>query len=576
MVVKKLLLFMLLCFAALQAQANISLKSSVNKQTLHISDTLLYTLRITSDKKQNIPAPAAPEVEGLRLINQSSSTESRVSIVNMKYEQSMVYNYLFYYKPTRTGRITIPQSKIKINNSVYQSQAITIQVIAGTKSNPYSDPYDAFDPFQDEAIPEGESFVVAIPEAKSVFKGEPVVVGYYLYTTQEVRSLNLTEEKDFEGYGKSLYEQPQNLDFERSTYQQKSYKRSLLKKMVIYPHLAKEIQLPQLIGSIRHLRYGYQNIGFRSLPAYVQVKELPPGAPKGYSGAIGDFAFSQKLSGQSLKLGEALVFTIQISGKGNFNQFTAPKYQSTPSLQISTPKIKDQLTSGIKGLRLLQYTIIPKAKGEIKLPVFTIYWLDSATGKYMSYSSKELVINVKPGSVNPGSQAPKALDALQMLGLSGKTSYQNQGTPYLKWWFWSMLCIIILSLIPSLYVYETRKQRAKNPKIWQNKQLQITLKQELERARQAAHKKDVQFFQISQNALQNYLSIKYDLPAHLCQADIIEALSQNDVQAEVLALISSFLIKIQEARFAPTSLIEDPFEHLLQIFVQIVGALEKG
>jgi len=574
--VKKLLpcLILLLCLSVLQA--NVSVKSSVNKHTLYLSDTLVHTVRITTDSSQNIPAPAAPEADGLRLINQSSSTESRISIVNMRYERSVVYNYLFYYKPTRTGRITIPQTKVTVKNSVYYSQAITVEVLAGGSSSPSADPYDPFDMYEDTPAPEGESFVLAIPEAKSVFVGEPVIVTYYLYTTQEVRSLNLTEEKDFEGYGKSLFEQPQNLDFERTSYRQKSFKRSLLKKMVLYPHLAKQIQVPQLVGSIRYLRYGFQNRGFRSEPAFIQIKELPSGAPKGYSGAIGVFNLSQRLSEQSLKLGEAVVLTIQINGKGNFNQFTAPKYPSTPAYQVSTPKIKDQLTSGIQGVRLLQYTIIPKVKGEIKLPAFKFSWLDSQTGRYMSFSTKEQTLNVKPGSFATGSQATKTLKELQMLGLSGKTNYQNQGTIYLKWWFWSILALIVLSLIPSLYLYDKRRQRALDPKKWQHKQLRHTLKHELHRAKQAAQNKDPEFFHIAQNAIQNYLNTKYDLSAHLCQAELMEALAQHGVDAELIALISSFFNQIHAARYAPTTQAQDHFQQLAVTFEQIVTDLEQA
>lgn len=578
MVVKKLLplLILMLCLSALQAQPNVSVKSSVNKHTLYLSDTLVHTVRITTDSNYNIPAPAAPVVNGLRLINQSSSTESRMSIVNMKYERSIVYNYLFYYKPTRTGRITIPQTKVTVKNTVYYSQSITVEVVAGGGSSPSTDPYDPFGMYEDTPMPEGESFVMPIPEAKSVFVGEPVIVAYYLYTTQEVRSLNLTEEKDFEGYGKSLYEQPQNLSFERVNYRQQSFKRSLLKKMVLYPHLAKQIQVPQLVGSIRYLRYGFQNRGFRSEPAYVQVKELPPGAPKGYTGAVGVFNLSQRLSDQTLKLGEAVVLTIQINGKGNFNQFTAPKYQSTPAFQVSTPKIKDQLTSGIKGVRLLQYTIIPKVKGDIKLPAFKFSWLDSKTGKYMSFSTKEQTLNVKPGSASPGSQPSKTLKELQMLGLSGKTSYQNQGSIYLSWWFWLILALILLSLIPSLYLHNQRRQKAKDPKKWQSKQLQLTLKQELHRAIQAAHDRDPEFYHIAQSAIQNYLNTKYDLPAHLCQAELMEALAQNGVDAELIALISSFFTQIQAARYAPATHEQDHFQQLAKTFEQIVTALEQA
>ena len=225
-------------------------------------------------------------------------------------------------------------------------------------------------------------------------------------------------------------------------------------------------------------------------------------------------------------------------------------------------------------MRLLQYTIIPKVKGEIKLPAFKFSWLDSQSGKYMSFSTKEQTLNVKPGSAIPGSHASKTLKELQMLGLSGKTSYQNQSSIYLRWWFWSILTLILLSLIPSLYLYDQRKQRAKNPKKWQNKQLQLTLRQELHKATKAAQERNPEFHHISQSAIQNYLNTKYDLPAHLCQTELLEALAQNGVDTELISKISSFFNQIQAARYAPATHEQDHFQQLAQTFEQIVTALE--
>ena len=569
---KKLLTVLLLLMGLTLLAAQVSVKSSVNKQTLYLSDTLLHTLRITTQTNQNIPAPPPPQVDGLRLINQSSSSESRVSIVNMQYERSYVVNYLSYYKPTRTGRITIPASKITVGNIVYQSQAITIEVKADAG---YSAPSDPFPPYDEPYQEVGESFVIPIAEKQSIYRGEPVIVAYYLYTTEDVRSLNLTEEKDFEGYGKALYEQPSSLDFERVSYQQKSYKRSLLKKMVLYPHLAKEIQAPQLIGSIRLMQYGYQNRGFRSKDAFIHVKELPAGAPKGYSGAVGNFNLSQRLSSQNIKMGEAAVFTIQINGFGNFNQFTAPKLESTPALQISAAKIKDQLTSSIKGVRLLQYTIIPKAKGEIKIPSFVFSWLDSNTGKYMSFRSQEQILSVKAGSTTSSNSINKGTNELQMQELSGNTEYKDHPGIQLDWWFWLLSSLMLFSLIPSLYLAHRKKQREKNPKKYLDKQLQAKLKIELQKATVAAQKKDAQFYQIAQNSLESYLCTKYELSAHLRLAEIIDQLKDQPLDSKLIEEISAFFSMVQAARFAPTSTEEDLYsEHLLS-FQRIVNLLEK-
>lgn len=546
------------------AQTRVSISSSVNKQTLFQSDLLIYNLRITAGGSVQPEEPAPPNVEGLRFHNQTSSRESRTSIVNGRLESSTSVTYSFYYYPTRSGKITIPAQSVRVARNVYRSDPITIEVKPDlappsrsapnqprTPSTPSFDPFAGFYP--DPAEREGESLIICLPESQSVYRSEPAIVSYYLYTTEDVRSLNLTEERDFEGYGKAVYEQPNNLDFERVDYQGRSFRRSLLKRLVLYPHSTGTLKAPELAGSVRLMTFMYQNRGLRSKPATITVRELPPGAPSGFGGAIGSFSISEKLSSQSVKLGEAVIYSVQISGQGNFNQFTAPVLASDARIQISSPQVQDQLNAGTKGIRVLQYTLIPRVRGDIRLPQLKFSWLDSATGKYMSFTAREAVLSVKGGSGNPaGTELDKMLDKLAVQPLIERESYPDFLPWHQSWWFWLTTGLILLSLPVSIVWSRRRKLHLTDPDTWRDRTALKLLDEHLAQAKASAASSSIDFYRIAATGLNSYLSSRYQLPSHLSSEDLINALADKGFTTELLDEIKTFLADVQAARFAPS------------------------
>lgn len=571
-----LAVFLLLMTAALCAQ--IRMQSSVNKTTLYQNEMVMFTLRISSNTNDKPSSIHAPSVEGLRFVNQSSSQQSRFSITNGRSERSYIYTYDFYYYPTRSGRITIPSQSVKLRGQTYTSSAIRIEVLPSTAPQPggYSyDPHDYY--FAEPEQEQGESLILCLPESQTVYRSEPAIVSYYIYTTEDVRSFNLSDEQDFEGYGKAIYKQPTNLVFERADYMGKSYKRSLLKRLVLYPHSTGLLRAPQMAGTIRKLSYTYENRYLKSNDATIQVRELPPGAPAGYGGAIGTFTISEKLSSDTIKQGEAALLTIQINGQGNFSQFSSPLIPNDDRIQVSSPQIKDQVNAGTTGTRTLQYTIVPKVKGDIRLPQFRFSWLDSASGKYLVFTGKEMILSVKAGSGQASSSnLEKMLDEYTMRPMLERESYASFGLWYHRWWFWGMIALMLLSLPASLVIARRRSVRIKNPQLWAQKQAAGRLETQLALAKSVAAKTPSDFYALAEGAILDYLRLKYNLPAHLAMEELLVLLPQEDFSSELLSGIRSFLSDTQVARYAITGAPQHSIDEAQKRFKRIVAALIKA
>ena len=573
----------------LDAQSKVSVSNSVNKQVLYQSDLLLYNLRVSASGSVQPEEPPAPNVSGLRFHTQTSSRESRANIVNGRLETSSSVTYSYYYYPTRSGKITIPAQSVRVGSSVYRTNPITVEVKPDISSppsrpspsrpqrpsSPSYDPFGSFLPPPPEA--EGESYIVCLPETQSVYRSEPAIVSYYLYTTEDVRSLNLTEERDFDGYGKAVFEQPGSLDFERVEYKGRSFRRSLLKRLVLYPHSTGTLKAPEMAGSIRLMTFMYQNRNLSSRPASITVRELPSGAPAGFGGAIGSFAITENYSSQSVRLGEAIVYTVQISGQGNFNQFTAPSMSSDARVQISSPQVRDQLNAGTKGTRILQYTIIPKVKGEIRLPLFKFSWLDSSSGKYLIFSGREAVLSVKPGtSTVTTPELDKMLDKLSMFSRIEREVYPPFRPWHLRWWFWLLAGLMLLSLPVSAVRAKRKQARFRDPVGWKNREAAARLRDSFNQAKSLAASSSKDFYQVAGNCLSAYLAERYDLTAHLGTGELATELASKGLSDDLISQIQQFLTDMQAALFAPSANSDNAIATDLQKLEKIVRALTEA
>ena len=152
--------------------------------------------------------------------------------------------------------------------------------------------------------------------------------------------------------------------------------------------------MPILTGQAQFL--GFLNKTISSKPCWINVKPLPSGAPAGFTGAVGNFTVSQSVSSTKLNLGDALTFTINISGRGNFSQFTAAPFPNVDKFQVSAPYIQDKLANVIEGTRFIHYTLLPRETGELTIPGYTFSWFDT-TSEFIKLSK------VHPGNKSSSS-----------------------------------------------------------------------------------------------------------------------------------------------------------------------------
>ncbi|HNX37207.1 MAG TPA: BatD family protein [Candidatus Cloacimonadota bacterium] len=557
------LILLLLSYCVLNAEVRVL--ASVSKLRIALDEQLTYTIRIVGDDAFRMDDPEAPRITGMAFRNMLSSSSSSISFSGGKRSREVTKEYQYVFLPSKPGVFNIPVQSVKVDGRLYSTKAFKIEVVSaqgGRAAIPTpAVPNNPFDPFSwdDEAFGGmdnralGDVALICIPGSRRVYKGEPVVISYYLYSTQAVGSFQLEAEDDFPGYGKSVYFQPNKLDYEKAQLKGKPYLRALIKQLVLLPNATGQIQVPQLSGSARVYDYGYQNRQLRSEPSFIQVLPLPAGkAPASFTGAIGNFNVTESLTPRIVKLGEAVTYRLTIEGRGNFNQFTAPELRKADGIQSSAPQITDNLNGGVDGKRTVFYTIIPEKEGNLVQPELEFSWFDSGSGTYKTFRSGKATITVKPGNVlSYFSDMLSGDDPRELRPLLPRQQYHNYTQyPATVWWW----LIIILTLVAggfSAFLAWESSLRTRDPQRYSLIMSQRILNRYFKEAQLASQSLSVDFYSLAEAGLMKFLAEKYKLSGRLSNPEKLEALANLSIPEEDIELLRSFIDKCQRARFMP-------------------------
>jgi len=534
--------------------------ASVNRNTLDMADRLEYSLQIKSESRIDISEPAPPQIENFSFVNMRSKTSSSTVIRNFKSQSEHIITYIYYYIPQGPGSSKIPAQDIRVGTKVYTTHEIELIVVdsgsgaRGQNAPGISPGFDFDDPDLAWSANRlaGETVILAYPPRQQVYRGQPAIISYYLYTDQMVRSFNLEDEQDFPGYGKSIYDQPNTLNYETVTYQGKRFQRALVKRLMLLPNATGEMQAPILSGRARIYEFGYLNQRVRSEAAWLEVLPLPQvNVPPSFTGAVGTFEVSDDLSADKVSLGEAITYSLRISGTGNFNQFTHPDMPVTQA-QMTAPMAIDRLNAGVEGSRTLHYTIIPSERGSFILPSLSFSWFDPSTGRYQTFHSQEREIEVKSANVisyfsglletgNPQSLRP----------MLSRNSYPQQSNFLRSFWYWLAVALIFASTGFSAYLAWLKHKARNNPEDYARIMADKALKKYLSEASEAVKSLSEDFYSLAENGLLKYLSDKYGISSRLSVAEKLDKLEDKNLAKTTLEETRAFIGICEEQRFSP-------------------------
>lgn len=425
--------YVLLTTYPLHAQQGVTLEAFVDSPTVSTDDQLVLTVRVSGANV--FTEPSIPSRGNFEVLSRGSS--SQVQMVNGKLSVSKEYTYVL--QPLKAGEFDIGPISVFVEGVEKQTAPIHVTVTDTEPSQPrknapnnHNFPPPGFqsafppvmggnpmmnapDPLQNGSGQYKDVFVTAEVDNKTPYKGEQVMYSFKLYTSKGVgeAKLDLPDFHDF--WSEDIQKENKyykELDGKR--YVVSEFKVALFPSksgsMVIAPatlhaQIEEAMNLPSAFNdpffSMRGGPLSYRPRVFKTPEITLDVKDLPSGAPAGFSGLVGQFSVQANLSKKDLSVGDSATLSIQISGSGNIKDAQIQPNFQIPGLKVYDDKPTQEIkktASGVSGTKTFKYALVPENPGKFTLPSLEISYFDPKKGSYETLTTPSYELSVVPGT----------------------------------------------------------------------------------------------------------------------------------------------------------------------------------
>lgn len=394
--IRKLLLAVFICTFALTAKA-VSFSATVNENEFAWNEVIELSLDIDGEKYQNLQMRF--NTDDYKMISQNTSNHIEITGGQVKKTKKLIFGLL----PKHPGDVVIAPISIDIDGENFTSEEIKVKVYGpdemGTKK---------------QNIKDSNRPIVALEVTKlNPYKHEQVLLKFKIYHRATIRGVNLPAMELDDFYKEALPDS-------------KSYSEVIngLEYVVdeidyiLFPLKAGKIVIPAVTieGSlVESPDYDPTDplsvfasafvvekpIMVRSNELVLNVRDLPAGAPAGFTGYVGDLSMNTNIDKNKLKEGESLTLTTRVYGNGNFsflNLDPVPK-SSRYSVFADKDQVSSEIDKMVKFSQLTQKTaIVPNKAGRISLETKPIVSFNPILRKYETHGAKNFVVDVMKAS----------------------------------------------------------------------------------------------------------------------------------------------------------------------------------
>ncbi len=558
----KFLILSILFFTGLSLQAQVRFEAKVSKNKLGVNERLRVDFEMNQDGDNFRP----PSFDGFTVVGGPNQAVSN-RWINGDRTYSKTYSY--YLQPNSRGRKTIAQAEITVDDKIYKTTPVDVEVTAAVEK-----PTDGDD---SELIASDNLHLVAEVSDASPYLNEGITVVYKLYVSPRISVSNFREVdspkfSDFWSQNIEIRE----LRPENGEYQGEPYRYVVLKKAVLYPQKTGELELEPLTLSVsvdvpsdRRDIFGsriYKTIN-KTVAAgtrTIDVKPLPDGKPAGFTGAVGKFSMDVSTTKEKLKASESLEAKVEIRGNGNLNLFELPALEVPSSLEMYSPERIENVTTTLNGKQgsiIDNYTIVPTRKGQYPIKPLNFSYFDPQSETYKSLSSQEIVIEVEEGPATGGNvvagnnRQSVNLPSEQFRFIKTSTNLKalDQQAFFRSWTFWGSL-FLPFAAIP-LFILFGKRRDAKAADVTGNRRKKAD---RLARKYLSEAKKNLgdqqSFYESLERAMHNYLKAKLHIQtAEMSKERISEILREKNVADETSTEFIEVLKSCEFARYTPAS-----------------------
>lgn len=553
-----------------------------------------------------------PSLDGFQLLaGPFSSYSSHSQWVNGKMTMETVVTYTHVFRANRAGSYTIPPATVRAGRKEYKTNEVKITVTASGSQGGNAQGSDA-GTSSGGTTPNGSDpvFLRVLPAKKDVYVGEQLVSALKVYTRVNTRPAGGTKDIPYEGFYKK------SLDPDASATRQEingeQYVTQVIQRHILIPQKSGKIviepfesewmvqqRVQRQSNSVFDSFFddpffsGVQDVPTKlaTLPVSINVKPLPPGAPDGFTGGVGNFSIKAELSADEVEVNEALNLKITVRGTGNLPLLGKPEVNLPPDHDLydvsSTLNIS---VSGnqIGGSVVYEYPIVARHAGRFRIAPIQFAWFDPGNGKYRSSTTSEFNFTVLKGDaedVNGSVYIPGIMqenvedlgtdirDISRGLPLLTPVAYSLMGQ---RWYKMLYLLVILLTILTLVYI-RTVSRRNADLRLVRNRKASRSALNRFKLADKYRKKgDDDHFYEEIGKAIWGYLADKLDIETSaLSREGIISELTSREVDPELMEEFSRIIDESEFSRFAPSSQ-KSGTDQLYRDAMQLVRNLENS
>ncbi len=377
-----LLLFLLAAPAFAQG-----IRVTIDRPEATVRDQLVLAVTIEGSQSAR---PQLPDLSPFQVVPRGQ--QSQFNMVNGRTTVSITYNYLLV--PKRTGTFTIGPAAVEIDGKTYQSRPFSVRILEASAT-----------PSESETL-----FITASVSDKSPYVGEQVIYTWRFYRRVRAENAQLLTPFEFDGF---LVEDLGDVREYTTTRGGQEFLVSEIRK-ALFPQEEGRLTLPatrlscQVLvrsrgrrGSLLDEFFGGARAEERVLtsrPIEVEVRPRPA-APRGFSGLVGEFEISSRISKRELSVGESATWRLTVSGKGNAQMIGEPALPELAAFKVYDDKPESSVErSGaeLRGSRSFVKALVPLEEGELTVPAVTLTYFDPEAGTYRTASTAPIALAVRP------------------------------------------------------------------------------------------------------------------------------------------------------------------------------------
>ena len=590
---KFIFIFVCMVFGGLQAQTP-TLQALVSKTTVPLNGnfTISYQFNYSGE---DFTAPTNI-TKDFRVLG-GPNKRSEMSYVNGTMTSKISYSYVL--SPINEGTFTIKPAKIEFENKTYSSQEIKITVTKAQDKSNQNQAKGSNEQKQLKAL-EKNIYLKLHVNKKTAFQGEQIVATYKLYNKSQLRGIEAQRMPEFDGFYTQDIEVTNNNNHTREMINGVPYDVFVLKKTILIPQKTGELNLiPLEVDAVVQIqsnkavntwfgpRYQMKDVKvlLKSNPLKIQVKPLPSGAPKSFTGAVGNFKFSSKISTTEMEVNDALNYIIKISGTGNLPLINNPEPEWPQEFEVYDPKLQSSSntkTNRITGAKTWDYLAIPRNGGEYVFEPLEFSFFNPSLNKYQTITTEETMVNVTGASQSNASGTNKIIKQdVSRIGTdirfihTNTSNLQVSGDTFFNsvWFYFWLISPLVLGGLA--YVIMVKQSEIQSDTVGLKKKRATKFaKAQLKNAADILKSNNQSgFYEAVSGALYGYLSNKFNLSnIQLNKTHILEVLKNAKVTDDTINVLIATLDHCEMARFAPVSDISN--ESLLSQAQMVIVKLE--